>query len=65
MVSVVSKLKTSSDRSGDVPSFTSSVLAKELEQTFQQGFERMAQQAKDSLVQDVMAVVEKNISGSE
>ncbi|KAK3811110.1 MAG: hypothetical protein J3Q66DRAFT_443360 [Benniella sp.] len=63
MVSVVSELKATCipDKDAEIPSFTSSALAKELEQTFDQKF----QQAKESLFQSVMAVVEKNMPGSE
>jgi hypothetical protein len=54
MVSVASQLKTSSDRPVETSSFKIGALAKELEQKFEQ-----FQQVKDSLVQEVMAVVEK------
>jgi uncharacterized protein with WD repeat len=79
MVSVVSKLKSPSDGTVEVPTFTNSDLAKELEQTFEQKYqqtkesleqtkeslEQKFQQTKDSLFKDVMAVVEKNIHGRE
>ena len=60
MASVVSNLKSTSERAVENPSFTRSALAKELEQKFEHKF----QQAKDSLFQDLMAVVE-NIHGCE
>jgi hypothetical protein len=61
MASVVSRLKSLPEKDVESPSFTSSALAKELEQTFDQKF----QQAKESLFQNVMAVVEKNMPGCE
>lgn len=60
MASVVSKLKSTSERAVESVSFTRSSLAKEMEQKFESKF----QQAKDSLLQDLMEVVE-NIHGCE
>jgi len=58
MISVVSKLKSPSDKTVEVPTFTNSDLAKELEQTFEQKFEHTKelleqefQQTKESLEQ--------------
>jgi hypothetical protein len=59
MASVVSKLKSSSDRALEDSSLSSGV-EKELEQKFE-----VFQQAKDSLFQDVMAVFAKNIHRDE
>jgi hypothetical protein len=67
MASVVSKFKTLSDRVVEEPVFKNNTLVKELEQKFWQAKEldQKAQQARDSLFQDMMAAVVKNIPNCE
>ena len=57
MVSVVSKLKPLSERAVESSSLPSNAVVKELEQKFQHSL----LQVKDTLIQDVMTVFEKNV----
>ncbi|KAK3810998.1 MAG: WD40-repeat-containing domain protein [Benniella sp.] len=61
MVSVISGLKTSSDRAVESTFIASSAAVKELEQKLEQKF----QQAKNSLIQDVVVAIEKSIQERE
>jgi hypothetical protein len=68
MASVISGLKTPLNNAVEGSSFTNSTLIKELEHTIEHrldSLEQRFQQTKDSLFQDVRAVVEKSIHTCE